>query len=239
MNDFTSLIHGNSPEGLYDGEIKQAKRFVDLVVKHKVSHLIYSSVASLQEDDDTKVPYFESKRVIEAYIKSNLDDQTTIWTMLQPSSFMENLSRSQDESQIVTNTLVSGILTRPLQWISCLDIGKFTARAILEPSKYKGKSIALAGDSVTPNELTSKWSKAGLGELKTTPVDPLRQQLEQIDYMAKLFEVSRPSFCSIDVKSEMPFQYINNVGYKVDVAALRQEYPDMLDLETFLSTELD
>jgi hypothetical protein len=159
--------------------------------------LIYSGVAALQEEDDTGVPYFESKRVIEKHIKDTLKSSgATIWTILQPSSFMENLTRSNDESQIVMNTVLAGVLTSPLQWISCLDIGKFAARAILEPEKYKGKSIALASDNSTGQELMSKWPKAGLGDLKTFPVEPLRQQLEQVDFMAKLFKVSL-SLCSI------------------------------------------
>ena len=72
------------------------------------------------------------------------------WTILRPTFFLDMLT--DDFMGRTFAALWAGLGEKPLQWIASSDIGVFASRAILEPGKYAGKSIGLAGDELTVEE---------------------------------------------------------------------------------------
>ena len=138
-----------------ENEIKQGKEFIDAICLTNNTHLVYSSV--LGADLNTGVPHFESKFVIENYIKSkNLSH-----TILRPASFYENHLIPQ-----VANGIKKGKYVSPLnktcrqQMIGIDDIGKIAGKVIVDSEKYHNKTISIATDEWIIGEVPQAFSQA-------------------------------------------------------------------------------
>lgn len=57
---------------------------------------------------------------------------------------------------------------RPLQLIACADIGHFAAQALMNPDKYKGRAISLAGDEFTFDQAAAVFKQKIGGGIPTT-----------------------------------------------------------------------
>jgi len=145
-------------------ETRIGKEVIDLALKHKIEHFIYSSVASSQ--DNTGIPHFESKWKIEQY----LSNSGLAYTILKPVSLMENLLAYKDE-------IAKGMLPLPvksttrLQMVACDDIGWCVITALNNKKEWEGKCFELAGDEMTAGEyakeLKCKFEEVHLDKVPT------------------------------------------------------------------------
>ena len=86
-------------EGGADGEIKRGKMVTDASERAGVKHLIFSSVGAAERN--TGVPFFETKREIELYIKS----KGIPYTIFRPVSFMINFEQPDLRKSILSGKL--------------------------------------------------------------------------------------------------------------------------------------
>ena len=104
----------------------------------------------------------------------------------------------------------------PLQEISVEDIGAFAAMAFQAPAKRLGQTVELAGDELTMTQVAELLSRV-LGRRVSyvqVPWDQFREKAgEEMTRMYKWFQ---------------------DVGYHVDIAALRREFPSLSRLEQVL-----
>lgn len=59
-----------------------------------------------------------------------------------------------------TGKLIGTLLTKvviPMQLIACSDIGAFSLLALQDPERYKGRTISLAGDALTGQQILSQY----------------------------------------------------------------------------------
>ena len=200
----------NALEAGYDREVQQGKKLADAAKAAGVQHFVYSSVVSA--DRDTGIPHFESKWEIEQHIH-----QIELpFTVLRPAFFMQNWHNYLREP-ILHGTLPLPLSPQtPLQQISVEDIGAFAARAFEAPSKWLGKTVDLAGDEVTMIRMADLLTRA-VGQRVSyvqIPWDQFRQNAgEEMTRMYRWFE---------------------DVGYHVDIAAVRRELPSLANLEQVL-----
>ncbi len=193
----------------YHGEIQQGKNFVDAAKQQGVQHLVYTSVASA--DQDTGIPHFESKHVIEQYIKS----LQLPYTIIRPVAFMENREYSRDD-------ILRGIWVTPYsldsrhQWVAVRDIGRFVAEAFDKPEKWLGREIEIAGAEHTLAEVIAVFEH----------VTGISIEYRQISW--EQHEASQGKEMTIMDK------WIENTGYSVAVEQLRQNYPWLLNVEDYL-----
>jgi uncharacterized protein YbjT (DUF2867 family) len=135
-------------------EEEQALPFIDAAASSGVKHIVFTSVERgvNANTDPTRVPHFASKYRIEQYLKRKCEESGAkmSWTILRPTFFLDMLT--DDFMGRTFAALWAGLGDKPLQWIASSDIGVFASRAILEPGKYGGKSIGLAGDELTVEE---------------------------------------------------------------------------------------
>ncbi|KAG0652799.1 hypothetical protein D0Z07_0587 [Hyphodiscus hymeniophilus] len=135
-------------------EEEQALPFIDAAASAGVKHLVFTSVerGASADTDPTSVPHFASKFRIEQHLKRRCGETggRMTWTILRPTFFMDMLT--DDFTGRTFAALWGGLGRKPLQWIASSDIGVFAARAVLEPGKYGGKSIGMAGDELTLEE---------------------------------------------------------------------------------------
>lgn len=130
-------------------EEAQAKPFITAASAAGVKHLVFTSVdrGANADTDPTEIAHFASKFRIEKFLLETSAKGKMQWTILRPVAFMDNYSNGIG-GRIFTS-MWSSVGERKLQLVSTKDIGKFAAKAILEPDVYSSRAIALAGDELS------------------------------------------------------------------------------------------
>jgi len=198
----TSLFAMSTPfEGGTQAETLQGISAAD-AAKAAGVHLVFTSVGSANRQ--TGVPHFDSKYEVEKHIV-RIGVRATV---LAPVYFMENLYFGKEQ-------LAKGIYatplppTRQLAQVAVADIGAVAVRLLEDPGRFAGKRFDLASDDLTGNDVVAILSRV-TGRSFTyfqVPLDVIRQGMGEDG--AKMYE------------------WFNRVGYTVDRAALRREFPDV------------
>ena len=195
-----------------DVEIRQGRNVADAAKAVGAEHLVYSSVGSAAHKSG--VAHFESKAEIEAY----LDAIGVPATVLRPVFFMDNwrylLPEARNGERVVSIALDADT---PLQMIAVSDIGRIAAEAFDRPAEFIGKKIEIAGDELTIRQMVELFTKVdGIPtRFERQPVEQLRAAVEEFAKM---------------------YQWLDEEGYRADIAALRQRYPELLTFEAWLRT---
>lgn len=182
----------------------------DLAKASGVGHLVYSSVGAAGKGV-TGMGHFDSKTEIEEYIRS-LDIR---YTIVRPSSFMEMLmlpGMGLDQREF-------NFLMRPdqaMQVIAVDDIGKIVAAILDAPAAHVGRTLEIAGDEVTGLDLQDVLSGAA-----QQPITYRRfpdRLLAENRFLGRLAELVDDGRCA----------------GSADIKALRQEFGDLMTLDTWL-----
>jgi len=198
----TSFFAMTTPfEGGTQAETRQGISAADAARAAGV-HLVFSSVGSANRQ--TGVPHFDSKYKVEEHI-AKIGVRATV---LAPAYFMENLYLGKEQ-------LAKGIYatplspTRGLAQVAVADIGAVAVRLFEDPGRFAGKRFDLGGDELTGNDVVAILSRVS-GRPFTyfqVPLDVIRQRMGEDG--VKMYE------------------WFERVGYTVDRAALRREFPDV------------
>jgi uncharacterized protein YbjT (DUF2867 family) len=197
------FLMGTPFQGGVDGETRQGIAAVDAAKAAAVPWLVYSSVASANQS--TGIPHFESKFAVEEHLRRS----GVPFAVSAPTSFMENFL-----SPLQLPALRQGKLPSPLppdravQSVALDDLGVFVTQLLENPSRFRGKRIDVASDSVSQAaaaRVLSELSGRKI-EYQRIPLDAIRAQ--NADY-AKMFE------------------WFERGGYSVDIDRLRKEYPEV------------
>lgn len=134
-------------------EERYGKTIADLAVETGVRHLVYTSIA-VSGDGPTGVPHFDTKLRIEAHIRT----LPVTATIVRPTGFM-------DMAVMPGFGLDQGMFTgffRPdqrVQLVAVEDIGKFVAAIFADVEQFGGRSIDLASDAVTGEEISGAFTE--------------------------------------------------------------------------------
>ena len=198
----TSLFAMTTPfEGGPQAETRQGVSAAN-AAKAAGVHLVFTSVGSANRR--TGVPHFDSKGEVEEHI-AKIGVRATI---LAPVYFMENLYFGKAQ-------LAKGVYAAPLPparrlaQIAVADIGAVAVRLLEDPGRFAGERFDLAGDDLAGNDVVAILSRI-TGHPFTyfqVPLDVIRQRMGEDG--AKMYE------------------WFDRVGYAVDRAALRREFPDI------------
>jgi uncharacterized protein YbjT (DUF2867 family) len=210
----TSLFAMTTPfGGGTDAETRQGVAAAD-AAKAAGVHLVFTSVGSANRQ--TGIPHFDSKYEVEKYI-AKVGVRATI---LAPVSFMENLYFAKEQ-------LAKGIYaaalppTRALAQVAVVDIGAVAVRVLEDAGRFTGKRFDLASDELTGNDALAILSRVTGRpfDYYQIPLDVIRQRMGED--AAKMYD------------------WLDRVGYTVDRAALRREFPDVAfhDFESWAKTQ--
>ena len=197
-------------------EIKQGKMFIAEAKKQGIAHFVYSSV--LGADLKTGVPHFDSKYELEKYIAEN----EITCTILRPASFNENFLNPE-----ITKRILKGKLVMPLnknviqQYISTEDIGKIAAQVIKNPENYKNKTITIATDERSLAEVAEIFS----------------QVLNKKVVYQKLPGIITWLVMGRDLRKMFTYMNKNNFIAVKDFAALKKEFPDLGNLNQWVTDQ--
>jgi uncharacterized protein YbjT (DUF2867 family) len=198
----TSLFAMTTPmEGGPQAETRQGISAAD-AAKAAGVHLVFTSVGSANRH--TGVPHFDSKYQVEEHI-AKIGVRATV---LAPVYFMENLYFGKE--QLAKGVYAKPLLpTRKLAQVALADIAAVAARLLEDPGRFAGKRFDLGGDDLSGNDVAAILSRV-TGRAFTyfqVPLDVIRQRVGEDG--AKIYE------------------WFNRVGFTVDRAALRGEFPDL------------
>jgi uncharacterized protein YbjT (DUF2867 family) len=209
----TSLFAMTTPSGGTDAETRQGVAAAD-AAKAAGVHLVFTSVASANRQ--TGIPHFDSKYEVEKHI-ARVGVRATI---LAPVAFMENL-------YFIKEQLAKGIYAAPLPPATALaqvavaDIGAVAVRVLEDAGRFTGKRFDLASDELTGNEAMAILARVTGRPFSyyQVPLDVIRQRMGED--AVKMYE------------------WFERVGFAVDRAALRREFPDVTfhDFESWTKTQ--
>ncbi len=193
-----------------EAEVKQGKAVVDAALRANVRHFVYSSYASAE--DQTGVPFIDSKWEIEQYIrKSGLN-----WTIFRPVFFMEYFLMPEMQQQLKNGYLRMALDSEmSLQLISVEDIGALVNLAFRNPDLYIGKALEIAGDEITGNQIADIFSK-----VTGRPVSFEQMEVDELRTKGSDFA--------------MLFDWLNRKGFSADIPAVKNLYPQMCSFKTWV-----
>jgi uncharacterized protein YbjT (DUF2867 family) len=195
--------------GGFEAEIRQGMGMADAAKRQRISHYVYSSVASA--DQKTGIPHFESKFRIEEHIRGT----GLRYTILRPAFFMENWLGMRKQIEAGTLALPLRPETR-LQMVAVDDIGGCVATAFEKPGHWQGRAVELAGDELTIAELVQAFARMAGRDVRYQQV-PWGEFEGQVGH-----------------EYTVMYRWFDEVGYHVDISALRQEYPKLTGFEKWL-----
>ncbi|CAN7423223.1 NmrA/HSCARG family protein [Mesorhizobium sp. LjNodule214] len=199
----TMFLMGNSYEAGMAEETRQGILAADAAKAAGIGHLIYSSVADA--DKKTGIPHFESKYLVEQHIQ-----QLGIpYTISAPVAFMENVVAPWSLGALSQGTHAFAMPPkRVLQLVTLLDIGAFVAALVERREQVLGRRFDFAGDELSGEDQARILSHA-MGRPISYQEIPLAAARQQSEDAASMFE------------------WFDRVGYDVDIAALRKEFPEV------------
>ncbi|KAL1863899.1 hypothetical protein Daus18300_008048 [Diaporthe australafricana] len=199
-------------------EEKQGKDLVNVALQNNVRHFVYSSVdrgGARSIENQTNIPHFRSKYNIEHHLINKAKGTRMDWTILRPVAFMENFDFGF-VGKIFASAWNLAVKSRPLQLVATSDIGVFGAKAFMDPGNFSGKSISLAGDELTYEQMAAVFKE------KTGSNVPL-----SLGILARL---------TLWLSEEMGtmFEFFEKEGYGANIEELRKMHPELKTLGTWL-----
>lgn len=88
--------------------------------------------------------------------------------------------------------------SKPMHLVSTLDIGKVTAKVLLDPEKYANSSISLVGDKLTFNEADQIFKEKTGKPIPTMPILPFKAVMLGLKELKIMFEWFPPESPGID-----------------------------------------
>jgi uncharacterized protein YbjT (DUF2867 family) len=195
----------------YDGEVQQGKTVADAARAAGVDHFVYSSVGSAHRK--TGIPHFDSKWEIEEHVR----EIGLPFTIFRPTFFMQNWEWTRE--MILGGTLAQPLdPDKPLQQVAVEDVGAFAAIAFENSDSWIGREEDLAGDEQSMTEIVQTFGRVIGREVSyyQVPWDRFEEQMGE--------------------EATLNLRWLNDVGYEADIAALRQEYPELTSFERYPRT---
>ncbi len=186
-----------------EAETAQGIALVDAAVEAGISHFVYTSVASA--DQNTGIPHFDSKFAVEQHLAST----DLSWSVIAPVYFMENLFLPQTMEGLNNGVYAVPMPPDvPLQQVAVEDIGSFGAYVVSNRDAFLGQRIDIAGDELTGGETAELLSQV-MGRsvsFAQVPMEQIRAFMEDLTLM---------------------YEWFISTGYSADVAGLREAYPEV------------
>jgi uncharacterized protein YbjT (DUF2867 family) len=192
------------------------KRFADAVKAAGSPHLVYSSAEGVERKSG--LGHYESKWAIEQHIRE-LQLRATI---LRPVGFMDAFgAKALQRGMFLGMFKASFGLTHRIQFVATHDIGWFAARALEDPERYAGRVIPLAGDELSVGEIIETFKTVTGIEPWVAPIPAFLAKM----MMPKEF---------LDM-----FTWIREKGFKVNIAEVQREYPQLLTFAGWVKKHTD
>ncbi len=213
LKDVYGIFSVQTFENGIEKEINQGITLATLAKEFDVKHFLYSSVFGANLN--TGVPHIDSKFKIENHIR-----QTELpFTIIRPTSLYENFLITQVKKGILKRKLVQPINRNTIQqYIAAEDIGKAAAKIFQNRDMYLGKTIPLATEQLSTQEVADTFSIVLNKQIEYKKLPVLITRLFLGENLYKMFKW-------MNEKSFFP---------KEDVELTRKEFPNLLSLKSWI-----
>jgi uncharacterized protein YbjT (DUF2867 family) len=202
---------GTPPGFTADDEVTWGRNVADAAHAAGVQHLVYASVAGAGRHNTEKLP----QNVVSKWrIEQHITRLGLPATFLRPVSFMENYTGAYHLHDGAVTTAFEPAV--PQQLMAVDDVGHFAALAFARPQEWIGRAVDLAGDELTPLEITAAISEA-IGR----PLPYVQLPIEVIARAGQEFAFA--------------YTWLNERGWRADVSFARALHPGLMDLRTWLA----
>lgn len=139
-------------------EMELGKQLADAAVEAGAQHIVFSSLENVDEITEGKkfAPHFTDKAMIEAYIRTLPIASSFIYMAFFYTNFMEFYTPLIEGDTLVFPIYLPKDFRAPF-----VDPLTATGPAVLEifsnPSQYKGKSLPVIGDIISPQEMVDTF----------------------------------------------------------------------------------
>ena len=214
LKDVYGIFSVQTFENGVEKEINQGITLATLAKEFEVKHFLYSSVFGAHLNSG--VPHIESKLKIENHIKQN----GLPFTIIRPTSLFENFLIPQVKKAILKGKLVQPINKNTvLQYIAAEDIGKAVAKIFKHSENYLGRTIPLATEQLSTQEVADKFSTVLNKKIEYEKLPVLITRLFLGKNLYKMFKW-------MDEKSYFK---------KEDVDLTKTEFSNLLSLESWIA----
>jgi hypothetical protein len=169
VTDFFEPFSTNGPIKAIEIEYAQGLNIVNAAIKSRtLKHFIWSTLAngSALSGGEFKIPHFEAKNKVDAYIKNNaslLGRTTFLWNTYYASNFTfpmftPNLLQTSGKYIWIQ-------CTPPSTAISLLgdqnsNVGPFVSAILAQPQKTLGRFVKASTETLTNGEVLQVWERA-------------------------------------------------------------------------------
>ncbi|MDX3105005.1 NmrA/HSCARG family protein [Nonomuraea angiospora] len=193
-----------------EDEVRWGCNVADAAHAAGVRHLVYASLAGAGRHNTEKLP----QNVVSKWrIEQHITRLGLPATFLRPVSFMENYTGAYHLHDGAVTTAFDPAV--PQQIMAVDDVGAFAALAFAQPGEWIGRAVDLAGDELTPLQITEAISEA-----IDRPLPYVQIPIEAISQAGEEFAFA--------------YTWLNERGYRADVAFTRALHPGLMDLRTWL-----
>jgi len=113
---------------------------------------------------------------------------------------------------------LKSVITKPIQLLSMQDVGIIASKVFLQPDKYIGKSIALAGDELTPEQIRATFLEVTQSRLSRLKIPVPAFLIRRIDNLDQIID------------------FYNNQGHAANIKELKETvYDGLLTWKDFVS----
>jgi nucleoside-diphosphate-sugar epimerase len=213
-------------------EVRQGQSLIDTAIANGVQHFVYASAdrGGLEKSDvdPTNIPHIATKYHIERYLKEKsavaAKNSTNVmsWTILRPVAFFENIGVAFFNRLFVAiwRSIPS---SKPLQFISSVDIGHIAALAFRSSDslEYKNQAISIASAELNYHQANEifKAKLPGIGNIPQTfgiLGSLVRHHVKEVRTM---------------------IDWLEKVGAGASLEDTRRLYPAVMDFGTWLEKE--
>lgn len=205
----------------FGGEDEQGKNLVDAVADSDVEHFVYSTLPHVEKatDGELSVPHFDIKARHEDYARSLGLDATFVHVAFYYDNFLTFFPPQKQDGDTFAFGFPQGD-TR-LAGVAAEDIGGVVATIFERPEEFKGETVGVVGDDLTPQEYAETMTRV-LGK--------------QVEYN----HIPRETFASFDFpgSEDLADMFDYNRRYipnrQADLEQSRSLYPEIQDFESWL-----
>ena len=229
---FSVQVPAAGPFANHNIEVRQGKSLIDVAIANDVKYFVYTSAdrGGLEKSDmdPTNIPHIATKYHIEKYLKEKCavtaknNKKAMSWTILRPVAFFENIGVAFLNRLFVAmwRSIPS---SKPLQFISTVDIGHIAAMAFQNPDSpdYKNQAISIAGAELNYQQANEifKANLPGAGNIPQTfgiLGSLIRHHVKEVRTM---------------------IDWLEKVGAGASLEETRRLHPDVMDFGTWLEKE--
>ncbi|GGK99962.1 NmrA family transcriptional regulator [Planomonospora parontospora subsp. parontospora] len=193
-----------------EDEVRWGCNVADAAHAAGVRHLVYASLAGADRHNTEKLP---DNTINKWRIEQHITRLGLPATFLRPVSFMENYTGAYHLHDGAVATAFAA--DTPQQIMAVDDVGAFAALAFAQPGEWIGRAVDLAGDELTPRQIA-----AAISEAVCRPLPYVQIPIEVIAQIGEEFAYA--------------YTWLNERGYRADVAFTRALHPGLMDLRTWL-----